>query len=198
MVSDCLNTTNISWVTNKMIYRFFMSALPPPKIVRESTRDFSQVWKRLHYSIVDSRVRDLFYLLIHNKLPTRERLFRIAVKPDPYCCECPGAEISDLEHIFCSCLESSVIWAWVKNKVLSLVGSPALLNWELLNLFFPITQHENGLVWLISCYVWYIWENVVVLNRGVSLEKFFGFLTFKFRGVEANVGNVLPGISDYR
>ena len=73
------------------------------------------------------------------------------------------------------------------------MGSSAVSNWELLNLFFPATHHENELVWLISCYVWFIWENVMVLSRNILLVKFFGYLKFKFREVEADIGKALPG-----
>ena len=51
MISDSLNITNICSASNKIFYRFFMSTLPPPKVVREAARDFSKVWKRLYYRI---------------------------------------------------------------------------------------------------------------------------------------------------
>ena len=54
-------------------------------------------------------------------------------------------------------------------------------NWELLNYILPSTQYEQGVLWLIGTYVHYAWEQCHVRNSRVLLEKFFGFLTFKYK-----------------
>ena len=46
------------------------------------------------------------YLLLHNKLPVAERLFRIGFKNDPYCLNCPQAVKADVEHFLCQCERS--------------------------------------------------------------------------------------------
>ena len=39
----------------------------------------------IHSTVVDIKARDVMFLLLHNKLPVKERLLRIRLKPDPYC-----------------------------------------------------------------------------------------------------------------
>ena len=68
-------------------------------------------------------------------------------------------------------------------------------NWELLNLFLPRTQFEQEIVWLVSTYVRYVWTNFVVEDSAVKLEKFFGFLTFKYKVDKKMCGLTLVPIS---
>ena len=79
MISDFLTTGSLGSITNKMVYVEMTSTLPPPKVVMESNLDYNLTWSRLHSPVVDARARDVLYLLIHNKLPVPERLFRICV-----------------------------------------------------------------------------------------------------------------------
>ena len=96
------------------------------------------------------------FLLIHNKLPVSERMFRIGVKVDPYCSHCPGAEVDDVEHFFCYCERTRQCWSWVRLKISGLCGQGLRSsNWELLNFVLPKTQFEQGILWLIGNYVHY-------------------------------------------
>ena len=122
------------------------------------------------------------FLLIHNKLPVLERLFRIGVKQDPYCLHCAGAEVADLEHFFCACVRTRQCWSWVRLKILGLCDRGLQSsNWELLNLMLPSTQFEQAIVWLISNFVSYVWTVCYNGDSAVKLDKFFGFLTFKYK-----------------
>ena len=96
------------------------------------------VWARLHGPVVCVRARDVMFLLLHDKLPVVERLFRIRVRNDPYCQSCVGAEIADVEHFFCLCEKVRRVWVWVRNEVMKHVGQQQdASDWELLNLFLP-------------------------------------------------------------
>ena len=46
-------------------------------------------------------------------------------------------------------------------------------DWDLLNLFFTSCDYDKEIVWLISSYLLYVWENVFVRGAEVKLEKFF-------------------------
>ena len=142
-----------SLLTNRMICI--------PKFVREAVVDYKLVWRRLQSCVLLPEARDILFLLIHNKLPVPERLFRISARQDPYCLHCPGAEIADVEHFFCSCRRTSQCWSWVRLKILGLCNQGLMSsNWELLNLFLPRTQFEEEVVWLISTYGNYVWNIV--------------------------------------
>ena len=54
-------------------------------------------------------------------------------------------------------------------------------DWEIVNLFFVSSGHDTEIVWLVSSYVLYVWEMVHVKRLDVKLDKFFGFLTFKYK-----------------
>ena len=158
------------------------SSFPPPKVVMESDLDYRVPWRRLHSTVVDIKASDVMFLLLHNKLPVQERLFRIRLKPDPYCLRCAQAEISDVVHFFCTCEAVSNAWLWLKKQVVRL-GRMGLnvTDWDIINLFFPSSSHGREIIWLISTYNLYVWETVYIKKMEVKLDSFFGFLTFKFK-----------------
>ena len=148
----------------------------------ESDRDYSIAWRRLHSPVVDYKARDILFLLLHNKLPVKERLFRIGLRHDPYCVRCDGAEINDIVHFFCSCGTVCNTWTWLKRQVVHLGQMGAGVNdWEIDNLLFGKSVHDAEIVWMVSYYVLYVWEMVHVKRLEVKLDKFFGFLTFKYK-----------------
>ena len=158
------------------------SSFPPPKVVMESNRDYSTSWRRLHSPVVDCKARDVLFLLLHNKLPVKERLFRIGLGHDPYCLKCAGAEVSDIVHFFCSCEAVYNTWSWLKRQVVQWGQMGAgVEDWEILNLLYVSTSHDAEIVWMVSSYVLYVWEMLHVKKLDVKLDKFFGFLTFKYK-----------------
>ena len=54
-------------------------------------------------------------------------------------------------------------------------------DWDIVNLLFLNSSKDSGIVWLVSSYVLYVWEMVHVKKLEVKLEKFFGYLTFKYK-----------------
>ena len=156
--------------------------------------DYKLVWRRLQSFVLQPEARDVLFLLIHNKLPVPERLFRISARQDPYCLLCPGAEIADVEHFFCSCRRTSQCWSWVRLKILGLCDQGIISsNWELLNLFLPRSQFEQEIVWLIGSYVDYVWTKVLIGDSELKIEKFFGFLKFKYKKSGSSLGQI-PGL----
>ena len=148
----------------------------------ENNRDYSAAWRRLHSPVVDCKARDVLFLLLHNKLPVDERLFRIGLRHDPYCLKCAGAVVNDIVHYFCSCDAVYDTWSWVKRQVVQLGQMGAGVDdWEVVNLCFENSCNDTEIVWLVSSYVLYVWEMVQVKKLEVKLDKFFGFLTFKYK-----------------
>ena len=187
MMSDTLTAGSLKSITNKNLYIEMTSSLPPPKVVMESTLDYTLAWSRLHCSVVEARARDVMYLLIHNKLPVQERLFRIRLKNDPYCQRCPGAEIADMEHYFSKCEGIVGAWTAVKAEILRYGKFKTIVDdWKILNLMFPKSKLDKELIWLVSSYVWYVWDSVYVRGADVRAEQFFGFLRFKYKELQTN------------
>ena len=150
VISELLTASTLSTLTNRMFY-VDIASFPSPKIVRDSALDYSNVWRRLHSPVLHAEARDVLFLLVHNKLPVPERLFRIRLRQDPYCQYCPGAEISDLEHFFCSCEKTRQGWSWLKLKFLGMCDQNLVAsNWKLLNLFIPGTRFEQEVIWRVG------------------------------------------------
>ena len=182
IISEKVNAGTIKTLTNKTVYAEMTSSFPPPKVVMDSNRDYGIAWRRLHSPVVDDKARDVLFLLLHNKLPVKERLFRIGIKHDPYCLKCAGAEIDDIVHFFCSCLSVSNTWSWLKRQIVRLGQMDGRVeDEEIVNLCFVNSSNETEIVWLVSSYVLYAWETVHIKKQEVKLDKFFGFLTFKYK-----------------
>ena len=182
MTSEKVSAGTLKTLTNKIVYTEMTSSFPPPKVVMNSNRDYSIAWRRLHSRVIDCKAKDILFLLLHNKLPVKERLFRIGLRHDPYCLKCDGAEVHDIVHFFCSCEAVSNTWSWVKRQVVQLgqMGAGAD-DWEIINLLFTNSSHDTEIVWLVSYYVLYVWEMVQIKKLEVKLDKFFGFMTFKYK-----------------
>ena len=76
-----------------------------------------------------------------------------------------------------------VSWSWLKRQVvrLGLMG-PNFADWDIINLFFPTSRHDREIIWMVSTYVLYVWDTVNIMKKqDVKFDKFFGFLTFKFK-----------------
>ena len=176
-MSDLLNADSFGRLTNKMIYAN-ISDFPAPKVVSDFDVNYKLIWKRLMQfrGILSSQEFDCLYLLIHNKLPVPERLYRIGVRDSHSCNLCPGL-VSDLSHYFCTCVRTSVIWTWVRSKISKIVNVQQCSDWEVLNLVFPTTNSEKAIVWLIGVFVEYVWSS----SNDITLDKFFGYLSFKYK-----------------
>ena len=195
MTSDKVSAGTMKTLTNKIVYTEMTSSFPPPKVVFESNRDYSVAWRRLHSPVVDSKAKDVLFLLLHNKLPVKERLFRIGLKNDPYCVKCPGAEINDIVHFFCSCESVCNTWSWVRRQLVQWGRMGAgVTDWEIVNLFFVNSGQDTEIVWLVSLYVLYVWEMMHVKRMEVKLDKFFGFLTFKYKMHQETSQNQLQNL----
>ena len=175
-----------------------MADLPPPKIIREASVDYKDVWRRLYSVKHDLNAREVYLLLLHNKLPVPERKFRVGLLRDPYCVACDAASIADLEHAFCGCIKISSIWSWMRMKLSAMNNMiVSTTDWDLLNFFFPSALNEMAMVWLLSSYVQFVWEKAYVKKVHVDLNTFFGFLTFKYRDYITSSGCKLNGMEDF-
>ena len=54
-------------------------------------------------------------------------------------------------------------------------------DWDAINLFFPKSRHDKEVVWMLTHYVLYVWDNVHVKEADVKLDQFIGYLKFKFK-----------------
>ena len=180
-IDDLITPQSWRILTNKMLYKEKTLSFSVPKVESDAGFSYSRVWRRLNLPIISSKDRDIAYLLVHNKLPTQERLFRVGMVNDPYCTVCLGAVVSDVEHVFSGCVKVHGCWTLIQNEILSLIGvhTPVV---DILNFFFPSSVYDNEVVWLICSYVTKVWQEIYVRGRtNMKSEELFGFLKFKYK-----------------
>ena len=200
VVADVLEVANWRSITNKNIYSFYISLLPEVGIAALSGLDYRPVWRRLGNDVLDPVVKDTLLLLIHNKLPTAERLGRIGVIGSNVCKVCPGGKVEDLLHYFCKCTRVESAWSWVRSRVLLMLGpsAHAVSNWELLNLFIPRSSLEKEILWLIGTTVHKFWVELFERDAvRMKDESFFGYLRFKYKQLELRSENSLQKIPGF-
>ena len=93
-----------------------------------------------------------------------------------YCQRCPGAEIADVEHHISKCEGIVGAWTLVKNEIFRFGKFKTIVDdWKILNLMFPKSRLDKELTWLVSSYVWYVWDSVHVRGSDVRAGQFFGY-----------------------
>jgi hypothetical protein len=94
--NEVIDIENLNKVP-KDVYKDFTSSIPPPKY---ENMPWNDIWDRVNRPVLKFHVRDVMFLLIHNKLPTRERLFRLNQCRDDQCDL--GDVLENIEHLFTS------------------------------------------------------------------------------------------------
>ena len=51
-------------------------------------------------------------------------------------------------------------------------------------------QFEQEIVWLIGTYVDYVWTKVFIGDSELKIEKFFGYLKFKYKNSGDSLGHI--------
>ena len=75
---EIINVERLNLVPAKQIYQDYTSSFPPPKVIyKYENLPWNDIWKRLNHPVLTSKTRDIMFLVIHNILPTRERLHRL-------------------------------------------------------------------------------------------------------------------------
>ena len=160
----------------------------------------SNVWSKLGLPSLDCHTRETLYFLIHNKLPVKERLFRIGMENDPYCELCleeGGTFVCDREHTFCSCSSVSGLWQRIRTIVDPILPEN-VSDLKLLTLNFNGGSYNFEVTWLVCTYVHEIWSLLKARVGVISHDEMFGFLKFKFKSDQLGANlkmKLLPGFS---
>ena len=135
LVLGDLSVATIRRLTAKELYQSNTTSFPPPKIVFKYDVDWSLVWKRLDYLVLDPLGREALFSIIHNIVPNRERLFtKMHLVNTPNCLVCGVRESNT--HIFTECLMVREAWGWVRMRILELLpeGNARCSNFDMINL----------------------------------------------------------------
>ena len=116
----------------------------PQKVIYcHSDLPWEGIWRRLNRPILDSPMNDIIFTLIHNVLPTRDRLYRLRKCNSSECSAEDGEEY--VEHLFTSCSRTKVAWAWARRKIMNLMTFDDSLpsNFELLHLSYETLMDDE-------------------------------------------------------
>ena len=184
-LTDLIDVKNWKSIRNKNLYSGLCMDLLPPKVERDTGASFAHSWKNLQHDCLGSQERELVFLLVHDKLPVRERLFRIGLANDPYCVWCLQHNVTaicDIEHFFCSCSRVADLWNPVSALIRRLLDSQTE-NGLIIRLNMMVRRCP-GVVWIVAAYISSIWKNG---DGGICAAELFGYLKFKFK--TAKLGN---------
>ena len=199
IVSEVLMPASWKLLTNRKVYQSHAKSFPPSKLELDLGDSLECVWKHLASFALDCSTRDVLFLLIHNKLPVRERLFRVYVTADPYCEIClgdVGAFLADREHVFCLCRQVSKYWREIRAIIDPLLMDVAT-NLELLSLKFTSRHFEAEITWLVGAYVNEVWKMVQRSGSFRDREELFGFLKYKFKNDQLGARLYLKPIPNF-
>ena len=83
------------------------------------------------------------------------------------------------------------VWLWLLSKLNELSEElHQCSNWTILNLAFNAKDSENEVVWLLCQFVYYTWNHFASKETELQLEKFFGFLSWKYKSRNGSIGNI--------
>ena len=176
------DTESMFTSTTKSIYLSLTETMPPPSVVlKYPDRNFDLIFKRMISGVFSKTARTIIFLLIHERIYTRERGHRLMRNryDSPLCGRGCGL-IESQTHKYALC--SWVISAW--NKLLDIIFTlePSLVfetSHDILHLNFHKTQKDNTILWLLGHYLDYVEEESVVKNNKVSGSSFQGLLSAK-------------------
>ena len=144
------------------------------------------------------KVQETSFLLVHDKLPVKERIYKIGLAKDPYCDFCDAAVFEDTQHYFARCGQVNTLWRWVRTVLHLILGARAdlITDKELLNFSWASSRSDREVVWLISWFIWYRWSKYEINGSNtVNEREFFGFMRFKYKeALHRNLLSPIPGL----
>ena len=176
-----VNAKNLRKTTAKSLYTSFSSTFPPPKVVYKYEVDWDMVWMRLQSPMLESKQREVMFMIVHNIVPNRDRLCnKFHMVPDQNCTEC--GVLHDNVHLFCECKLVREAWFWVRQRLLGLFPNDhgKTSNFEFINLMFGSYLMDNEAIWMLGIWVELVWNIVICKKKSLKLETTRTEFSLKF------------------
>ena len=165
----------------KSLYSGFTSTFPPPKVVYKYDIDWNRVWVHLQSAMLEPRGKEILFMIIHNIVPNRDRLFsKFNMVPNHDCVQC--GVLHDNVHLFCDCELVREAWFWLRQRLLGLLlnESESTSNFEFINLMFDTNILENEVIWMLGIWVQLVWDLVICKKKILRLETVQSEFSLKF------------------
>ena len=163
-----IDVSKLKLVTAKYLYKQFTYTFPPPKVVFKNDADWELVWSRLQNPVLDSMGKEVLFLIIHNIVANKERVYKFNMTASPNCSTC--GVVQNNVHLFCECTNVREAWFWLRQRFLDFLpqNGGQISNFEFLNLMFASSQFDDEIVWLLGVYVHQVWSNVICKKKFLS------------------------------
>ena len=90
------------------------------RLVRSKIRsDWHRIWSNLHAAWVPDTLRSQWYMAIHDILPTKERLHRIALADTAHCIHC--GQLDTLSRRLINCGARKEMWRWTQGNLATML-----------------------------------------------------------------------------
>ena len=169
---------NLSKLNLKQIYRFLIEEITfneeenntrTLKPLRVETGNLSikwdKIWLSSRQSMLGPNLRSLLFKLLHQILPTAERVNRIFPNQSPFCSICPKNETETLEHTLLVCPGNqgagTVLYTGLRKY------APDLTMKKMMTIDFDSAQEEQefSLVWITGTFLSKLWQLRVEKKR---------------------------------
>ena len=183
------SVSDISEITTKQIYTSLLETLPRPQIeFKRPEQDWPLTWERLKSGAISSEARSYLYLIIHDRVSTRERGNRLMPGrfPSNLCGLC-GNSVESCTHRYLYCEYVSEVWEWI--WATSQILEPTLAfsdETSLLRFDFPKGLRENSILWLVGNFIELVEKEVVSKGKVLKLSCVLGYLKQKKTGFSSS------------
>ena len=151
--------------------------MPPPVIEDKfPDRDWSLKWSRLKSGVLTPEAKSLLYLLLHERVGTRERGNRLMPGryPSSSCPRCLASPESTW-HRYITCSFVSRAWHWLRLVLYNLDPTFCIeTDNSILCLDFEKGLRENAALWLIGTYASIVEQEVVIRENCLTLASIIG------------------------
>ena len=131
--------------------------------------DFSNSYRLIRLFGLTPDQKSFLFKMIHNLLPTKERLYRLKKVPTPYCIFCPDLMVDDMEHFFV-CSKYFHIMGPVTNLIHTIL--PGVPVSEIVSLRVRLeNSNELPFVWLLSSFLMLVW-NARIMGKALTFPSF--------------------------
>jgi alkylhydroperoxidase family enzyme len=135
--------------------------------------DRDRVWRNLHTAWITDTLKSTWYNIIHDLIPTKERLAAIRLAASNQCDRCAKADT--LIHRLTDCTPSADIWKWARSRLAAILRTDQQCipnEWTTRHHFHLCPpQRHNATVWTIAHLVRYITN-----EHRLSLTDYIDFL----------------------
>ena len=193
--------SDITSVTAKNLYLSMLDNLPPPKVeTKFPDYDWALIWRRLCSGVLSPVAKSLLYLIVHDRVSTRDRGFRLMPRKfcSPMCVKCEHQERETCSHRYLHCVRVSESWEWLRTIIVVLDPCTGLMDDEsILRLNFSRSLRDNAVIWLIGVYVEIVDNEIINKDNNIDHRSLVGF--FRQRQQQSNLQAIpylgpIPGI----